>query len=219
MTWLQANRAARIGAKVGRAERWTVAFLAALLGAGIVGYAVGPMPSAYFVSVVALPVGVLVAAATLVRTARYPELQTLLRRVCEGALWGVAAIGVYDLYKPLAKLIFGLGLDPYRAMPVFGHLLSGLPLGSDGALLLGWAYHLWIAAACGVIFALLRPRGGVAAGVAWGLLLQAARLVAYPELAGLLTVDAELLVIGIMGHALWGAVLGAGLHFARWRHA
>jgi len=219
VTSLQAHRATGSDMRVGRAERWTAALLAAVLGAGVAGYLAGPMPLTYLVSIAALPVGVLLTCIGLYRSGRHEQLHSLLQRVSDGALWGVAAIGVYDLYKPLAKLAFGLGLDPYRAMPVFGHLLSGLPVGGDVALLLGWAYHVWIAAACGVLFALLRPRGGVAAGVLWGLLLQTVRLAAYPELTTLLTVDAEMLVVGIAGYALWGAVLGAGLHLARWRRA
>lgn len=212
--------ALRVGGRGPRAagERWVIAALAVVLAAGVAGYLAGPMPAAYLLSVAALPAGVLAACAGLYRGGRRGEARVLLQRVAAGALWGVAAIAVYDLYKPLAKAVFGYGLDPYRAMPVFGHLLSGLPAGSDGALLLGWAYHLWIAAACGVLFALLWARGGIAAGVLWGLVLQGARLAVYPELQALLTVDSELLVVGVIGHVVWGAVLGAGVRGMRLGH-
>src|SRR3970282_265862 len=53
-------------------------------------------------------------------------------------------------------------------MPLFGQLITGLPPSDGRALAAGWAYHFWNGLSFGKVYALLRPRGGVASGLVWG---------------------------------------------------
>lgn len=193
-----------------------------MAGAALIMGTLGPMPVNYALALGAMPGAVLLAAGILRwRERGDPETTGRARRfwgsLVSGLFWGLAASLVYDLYKPLVKLVLGLQFDPYRAMPHFGHAMTGLPPSSTGSLLAGWVYHFWIGMMLGMIFALLRPRGGILAAVVFVLLLQAVRLAVYPNVLRLSLEDPEFIANGVVGLALWGCVLGYGIK--RWERS
>ncbi len=191
------------------------ALFAGLAAASAAGWAFLPAPAEYLLSVAAFPLGAL-AGGGLLRWRRGAEAVDLFsRRLGRGCVWGLAATLVYDAYRPLVKLALDMSYDPYRAQPVFGGILTGLPEASAAAQIVGWGYHLWIGCLIGMIFSLVWPRGGVVAGVAFTLGLQVARWLVYPEVfvAGLQ--DEEFLANAVFGYGLWGVVLGAGVKWRR----
>ena len=133
--------------------------------------------------------------------------------------WGLVATLVYDLYRLLIKLLLALPFDPYRVQPVFGHIITGLPASHSLALFLGWGYHLWMGILLGMMFALVRPRGGALAGLVFVMMIQVVRLAAYPSVLQASWEDQEFVANGIIGMGLWGVVLGTGLRTWRWRDA
>jgi hypothetical protein len=195
------------------------AVLAALVLAAAAGCAWGVMPLAYTLSVAAMPLGLLLAGVILWQRGLAQYLHRSCAVLFMGALWGLLATLLYDLYRPVVKLIMDLPFDPYRVQPIFGHIITGLSASHPLALALGWAYHLWMGILLGMMFALIRPRGGLLAGLGFVALIQALRLFAYPSVLQASWEDPEFLANGVIGMALWGAVLGAGLrHWGR-RHA
>lgn len=179
----------------------------------------GTMPLNYALALGAMPAAVLLGVGFLQwRAARDAQTAAFKSRfwntLATGLVWGLAASLAYDLYKPLVKLVLGLQFDPYRAMPHFGHAMTGLPPSATGSLLAGWFYHYWIGMMLGMIFALLRPRGGALWAVLFVLVLQTVRLAVYPNVLRLSLEDPEFIANGIVGLALWGCVLGYGVK--RW---
>jgi hypothetical protein len=157
-----------------------------------------------------LPTAALLAGLALLRRGRYRQLRRLADLLLRGGAWGLAATLLYDAVRPAIRLVFGYAYDPYRAMPIFGQLITGqtdTPL----ALAAGWIYHFWNGISFGMIFALLRPRGGALAGLAWGVGLQVLMMITYPTLLRIRLEDPGFLVSGLVGHGVWGLALGAGL--------
>jgi len=191
-----------------------VFLLAFVTLAALGGYLGGLTPATYAMSASALPVGALLAVAVLWTRGRRKDLSRFTAHLATGALWGFLGLVAYDLYQPLVKWVTGATFETYRAMPVFGRILTGLPSTALGAILLGWAFHFWMGVMAGMIFVLLRPRGGLLAGLVFAMVLQTARLLAYPSRLPATLHDSDFLSLGIIGFSLWGAVLGAGIR--RW---
>jgi hypothetical protein len=184
--------------------------LAGTSGAAVLAHAFGPLPLSFSAPFVVLPAAALLAGLALLRRGRYRQLRGLADLLLRGGAWGLAATLLYDAVRPAIRLVFGYAYDPYRAMPIFGQLITGqadTPL----ALAAGWTYHFWNGISFGMIFALLRPRGGALAGLAWGLGLQVLMMVTYPTLLRIRLEDPGFLVSGLVGHGVWGLALGAGL--------
>ncbi|MBI3910699.1 MAG: hypothetical protein HY320_07175 [Armatimonadetes bacterium] len=185
--------------------------LASTSGAAIIAHTLALVPLAYAVPFVVLPSVALLLSVMLLRQRQYLGLHLFADRLLIGAIWGLLATLGYDAIRPLLKLAFGFTFDPYRAMPVFGSLMTGLPTTDPLAITVGWIYHFWNGLSFGMMFALVRPRGGPIAGMTWGLGLEGFMLAIYPSLLKARLDDPGFLAMGLVGHVLWGAVLGEGL--------
>ena len=185
--------------------------LAGSSGVGIIAHVLGPVPLSFSAPFVILPSAALLALAMLVGRGRADAVHALADRLSAGLVWGVAATAAYDAARPLVIGALGFSLDPYRAMPLFGHLITGRPTTDRLAIGAGWAYHSVNGVTFAMMLALVRPQGGWRAGVAWGLGLQALMLALYPSLMAVRVNDPEFLVTGVIGHIVWGIVLGEGL--------
>ena len=192
-------------------ELWFGAALAGASGAALLAYGFVGVPMTFTAPFVVLPSALIVAGLMLVRTQRYERLHVMSRRLLMGVAWALAATVVYDVSRPLIVLILGFSLDPYRAMPIFGQLITGLPAGDPLSLTAGWIYHIWNGVSFGLMYALVWPRGGAVGGWIWAMALQGLRMVTYPNLFQARVDDPPFLITGILGHSLWGVVLGVGL--------
>jgi len=188
--------------------------LAGLSGAAILSETFGPVPMRVTVPLIVLPGALLLTGLIFASRHRFGELDRFADRVLSGALWGLVATLAYDAIRPPLMWIFQYHFDPYRAMPVFGELITDQPRTTAVAIAVGWTYHFWNGLSFGVMFALMRPRGGAIAGLIWAMGLQAFMMWSYPTLMQLRLDNPGFLMAGIVGHAVWGLVLGESLR--RW---
>jgi hypothetical protein len=149
----------------------------------------------------------LAVAAAGISVARMPPLlrTAVLARVRAGLVAGVAATAAYDASRWLLAPI--LGVNPWAALPVFGVGLGAGQAEGWAAFALGMLFHAINGVAFATAYAVLIPRSGVVAGIAWGMGLELAMLAIYP---GWLKIDAiaEFGVMSLTGHLCYGAVLG-----------
>jgi hypothetical protein len=188
--------------------------LAGLSGAALLAETFGPVPMRVSVPLVVLPGTLLLTGMVFAGSHRFPELERFADRVMDGAKWGLVATVAYDVIRPLLMVIFRYHFNPYRAMPVFGSLITDQPKTAAAAITVGWIYHFWNGLSFGVMFALIRPRGGPVAGFIWAMALQGFMMWAYPTLLKLRLDNPGFLMAGLVGHSVWGLTLGASLR--RW---
>ncbi len=188
--------------------------LAATSGIAILTYAFAAVPMSLTVPFVVMPAMALITGAILRRRRLYSRLRVVADLLMLGCWTGLASTFAYDLIRPLLNVIFHLKFNPFLAMPVFGHLITGLPPEHPFAVMTGWIYHFCNGSSFGAMFALFRPQGGVATGLFWGLGLQCLMLATYPHLLQIRLDDPGFLYTGLAGHALWGVILGSSI--AKW---
>jgi hypothetical protein len=80
---------------------------------------------------------------------------------------------------------------------------------------MGLIYHFWNGISFWAMFAFIRPRGGTILGFIWGIGLQCLMMFAYPRLLQIRLNDPGFLTSSLIGHALWGIVLGKTVQ--QWR--
>lgn len=190
------------------------AVLALLSGAAILGETFTPIPMSVSVPLLVLPGALLLTGMVFASTRRFRELDRFADRAISGALWGLVATLAYDAIRPLLMWIFRYHFNPYRAMPVFGSLITDRAKTTTIAIVVGWIYHFWNGLSFGVTFALMRPRGGPVAGFIWAMALQGFMMWAYPTLMRIRLDNPGFLMAGLVGHTVWGVVLGSSLR--RW---
>jgi hypothetical protein len=188
--------------------------LAGLSGAAILAETFTPVPMRVSVPAVVLPGAILLVLMVFAGAKRFPELDRFADRAISGAKFGLLATVAYDIIRPLLMVIFRYHFNPYRAMPVFGSLILNEPKTAASAIAAGWVYHFWNGVGFGVMFALMRPRGGWVAGLVWAMCLQGFMMWAYPTLLKLRLDNPGFMMAGLVGHAVWGVVLGRSLE--RW---
>ena len=188
--------------------------MAGTSGAAVLAHTFGPVPMSFTVPFVVFPSASILVGAMLTRQGRFARLHRFSELVMRGALVGLGATLIYDAVRPLLVTALGLTFDPYRAIPIFGTLITGLPATDPASLAAGWIYHFWNGISFGMMFALVRPRGGIAWGVAWALALQGLMMLAYPALLQARLDDPGFMASGLIGHSIWGIVVGAGIQ--RW---
>lgn len=188
--------------------------LAGLSGAAVLAEAFTPIPMRISVPVVVLPGALLLTGMVFASTRRFRELDRFADRAISGAIFGLLATLAYDAIRPALMFIFRYHFNPYRAMPVFGSLITDEPKTTALAVAIGWIYHFWNGLSFGVTFALMRPRGGPVAGLVWAMVLQGLMMWSYPTLMRIRLDNPGFLMAGIVGHSVWGLVLGTSLR--RW---
>jgi hypothetical protein len=191
-----------------------VVCLAGLSGVALVAHVLWDIYMSWTAGFVVLPGAILIVILVFATRGRQSSARIIADRVIAGAKWGLVATLAYDVIRPL--LVWGLRLHfhPYRAHPIFGSLITGRPRDSAVAIGVGWTYHFWNGVAFGVMLALVRPRAGWATGLVWALTLQAVMMALYPKFLDVRLDNPGFLVSSIVGHGLYGIVLGSSLK--RW---
>ena len=188
--------------------------LAGLSGAAVLAETFGPVPMRVSVPLLVLPGALLLTGLVFASRRQYRELDRFADRAISGAIWGLVATLVYDAIRPVLMWVFRYHFNPYRAMPIFGSLITDQSKTTALAIAVGWTYHFWNGISFGVMFALIRPRGGPIAGWIWAMALQGFMMWSYPTLMRLRLDNPGFLMAGLVGHSLWGLTLGASLR--RW---
>lgn len=179
-------------------------------GVAITLWGLGKIPMSFTVSFVVLP-SVIILVALILYYKNNDKFQWFNNLIIQGGMWGLFATFFYDAIRPLLKLIFRFDFNPYRAMPIFGELITGLPQTDSLAIFAGWTYHFWNGISFGMMFALLAPKGGMLKGFIWSMLLQGLMMWVYPHFLAVRLEDPGFLMTGLVGHGLWGIVLGYGI--------
>jgi len=177
-------------------------------GGAILAHTFAQLPMLFTVPFVVLPSCILIGFAILLKQKLWVRLRLMASILAVGGCAGALATVVYDIVRPMLRAMFGFAFNPFGAIPVFGHLMTGLDPSQPLALAAGWTYHFWNGISFGMLFALIRPRGGIVGGTIWGLGLAVLMLLTYPTL---LHVDAHnpgFLWTDFVGHAVWGITLG-----------
>jgi hypothetical protein len=189
------------------------AFLASLSGLVLVLYAFAGLPLRYSGPFIAFPAGLMTLGFALFRRHHHAQLRRFAQLVLLGSAVGLAATLAYDVVRIGVKDLFGFGFDPFRAQRMFGSLMFQVPPESMAAHVAGWTYHVLNGTNFAVIFALLRPQGGLGWGLLWSLALEGFMLLVYPK-AVEIAPDVGFMTISVAGHLAWGTVLGLGVR--RW---
>ena len=184
--------------------------LASLSFAALLGQFYGLWPMQTFALYAMLP-GTLALTALGVRYRNQPRgLDNPSTWFFEGALAGVLAAAVYDLYR-LPFVLTGAPL--FKVFPRFGQLLLGADEPTWLVHALGWSYHFLNGAALGVMFLTMvrSPRQLFWGAVIWGLVVEGL-LLATPYAAFFqLHVNARFLFLTASAHLVFGLALGAWL--------
>ena len=188
--------------------------LACISGLAVLAHSFGGVKLTYSAPFIAMPSAAILTGIILLCRKQHARLHIFAEALWRGAVCGLAGTAVYDVSRPLLKWIFEFKYHPFRAMPIFGMLITGRPETDSFAITVGLIYHFWNGISFGMMFALLRPKGGMLLGLAWGLGLQLLMMIAYPRLLQIRLADPGFLTMGIVGHSLWGLMLGYGLR--RW---
>ena len=161
------------------------------------------MPAA--VSFIVVPAAIALVAIMLWVRGRH---QPFLNRFLVGIMSGFLATLVYDGSRWLIRSVFLIPFDPFRAHPVFGSLMLGIPETELVAIISGWIYHFYNGIAFGLIYALIAGPVRWPWAVAWSLTLEFLMILSYPDLMGVRLEDPGFLILSISGHFFWGVTLG-----------
>ena len=188
--------------------------LAGTSGLALVAHILMKLSMSWTAGFVALPATAALIILIFIGKGRHDRARIFADRLIAGAAFGLLATLAYDAFRPLLVAVFQLHFNPYRAHPIFGSLITGRPPSDGLAQVVGWMYHFWNGITFGMIFALVRPRGGPVAGLIWAETLQMFMMALYPKFLEVRLNDPGFLVTGLVGHGVYGLVLGASL--ARW---
>ncbi|MBI2982804.1 MAG: hypothetical protein HYY42_01210 [Chloroflexi bacterium] len=191
--------------------------LACTSGAGLIAATFLAVPLSFSAPFVVLPTAAILAGIAVAGRRDYARLHAFARLIIVGAVAGLLATVVYDVSRPLLRALFGFTFDPFRAIHIFGELITGRPAGDALADAAGWTYHFWNGISFGMMFALIRPKGGALYGLLWAEFLQVLMMAVYPAFLKARLDDLGFLTLGIVGHGLYGVVLGVLV--ARWARA
>lgn len=195
-------------------ELVVLAACAGMSGAALVAYIIWDFSMEWTVGFVALPLSAALVILIFIGKGRQDRARVFADRLIAGAVFGLIATLAYDAIRPVLVEVFQLHFRPFRAHPIFGSLITGRPPSDGLAQIVGWAYHFWNGIGFGMMFALVRPRGGPIAGLIWALTLEAFMLALYPKFLGVRLDNPGFLATSIIGHSVYGLVLGGTL--ARW---
>jgi len=182
--------------------------LASTSGAAILAHVFLRVPMVFTVPFVVMPTGAIIIVAILMRSRLYGKAHTFASQVTLGGLCGLTGTLFYDVVRPLLTVLIQFHYEPYKAIPIFGSLITHRPPTDGLAITMGWLYHAWNGITFGMMFALFRTRGGVISGIIWGIGLQILMFITYPHLLRIRWNDPAFMTVGLVGHGIWGAVLG-----------
>ena len=185
--------------------------LASTSGAAILAHTFAALPMAFTVPFIVIPSVFLLLGAMLAGRGRIAQLHLLAALLTVGTAAGTVATVAYDLIRLVLRWALGFSFNPFGAIPIFGQLMTGLSPAHPIALAAGIGYHFWNGISFGMMFALVKPRGGALPGVVWGLGLAALMLVTYTYLLHINPEDPGFLTADFVGHGVWGVVLGVAV--------
>ena len=131
--------------------------LACTSGAGLIAATFLAIPLSFTAPFIVLPTAAVLAGIALLGRGDHARLHVFARLILVGAVAGLLATVAYDVSRPILRTVLGFTFDPFRAIHIFGELITGRPAGDTWAEAAGWTYHFWNGISFGMMFALVRP--------------------------------------------------------------
>lgn len=173
-------------------------------GAALVVYIVTGAPLALVLGVLAIAGGVAVAVTVW---SGDDSRREWVRRVRVGVPTGLVATSAYDLSRWLLVQVAGFEASPFVALPLFGQALLSDAVGGGPQLVAGVAFHLLNGVAFGTAYTVWFGHRPFWFGIGFALGLEALMLAIYPGWLDIRTL-AEFTQISVLGHVVYGTVLG-----------
>ena len=129
-------------------------------------------------------------------------------RLTVGAWGGLVSTFAYDLSRYLGLEAGIFTHNPFLSHPVFGSLITGQPVASSLAAIVGWGYHFWNGFGFGIMYTLLAGNARWYYAVLWAMFLEVGWLTVLPATLPQLKLDGEWIAISLSGHGMYGVVLG-----------
>jgi hypothetical protein len=151
--------------------------------------------------------GAMIVGAGIWRRSASHDRAAVRQTVWAGIPAGVLATTAYDLSRFVLIELTGIQFWPFDIFTIFGQALIGV--GYTGSLIaaVGIVYHLANGIGFGIAYTIMFGRHGVLAGIVWALLLEVLMVTFYPGWLGLKALN-DFLQVSIVGHLVYGAVLG-----------
>jgi hypothetical protein len=182
-----------------------VAALCAVASLGaLVGYVLLGIPMTFTLTFTGLPSILLLF--TLAAFARRIDAGQFVHCLIAGAVGGFVATLAYDVSRWVIRVSGLLDYDGFKAIYIFGGWITGAP-GTPAAALAGWIYHFWNGIGFGIFYALIVGRGTWLAGLLYGLVMEGMMLGLFP-LFLTVTNRVDFILLSLIGHAIYGVVLG-----------
>lgn len=162
------------------------------------------MPAA--VSFIAVPGGLALTILGVVARKRRQEL--FLHLLTLGTWAGLLATCAYDVSRWVVQSTGWFSYDGFRAIPIFGSLMLGIPAHDPSAQVAGWFYHFWNGISFAIFYALVAGPAKWPWGLAWGMTLEGLMILSYPTLFGISLSNVSFWAISLGGHAVYGTILG-----------
>jgi hypothetical protein len=141
----------------------------------------------------------------------------LAARARTGALAGLVATLGYDAVRLGVVALFALRVRPLEALPHFGALLLGTGASPRAMLVAGTAFHYANGVLFGAAYALVVGARRWWYGILWGLALELLMMLVYPRWLSLAKVIGEFTVVSLIGHLVYGTILGTAVSRSRRR--
>ncbi len=151
--------------------------------------------------------GVLLAVAGFVLLGDSVFGRRLRPKILAGLVAGAVATVCYDISRILLISLTGSTIEPFEAWQLFGVSLVGTGASAELQWVAGTAFHLTNGLAFGVAFTIWLGDRGLLWGIGFALGLEIFMLGLYP---GWLNIRAfgEFTQVSVMGHVVYGSVLG-----------
>jgi len=175
-------------------------------GIGLVAYLLASLSLVLGIAL-AVAVGSLAAWAVWRKTPMASR-RSVRRRALVGVVAGAAATLGYDLSRLVLVNLLGFSFWPFDVFTVFGNLLLGTRVAGPIAKAGGLLFHYCNGIGFAVAFVFLFRSPGILLGLLWAGILEFFMVSLYPSWLKLQAWN-EFLSVSILGHAVYGLVLGA----------
>lgn len=130
------------------------------------------------------------------------------QKIVVGLKAGCIATLAYDLSRLLVVKLCNFPISPFKAFPLFGHLILGENASQAAVYIAGTAYHFVNGMLFTVAYCFAFGGRHWLYGVLWALGLEGAMLALYPTWLDLGKVMQEFTIMSMTGHVVYGSVLG-----------
>lgn len=171
----------------------------------LVAHIAGILPLPFFLTFFGVPSVLLLMA--MAAYAHWIDAGVFVHSLVLGLVAGLTATATYDLVRVLVQATGLFEYNAFRAIQIFGSWISGRPESAVPATVAGWTFHYWNGISFAVFFLLAFGRRPWWYGLVYGLVMEAAMLGLFPLFLRV-SDDIGFLSISLIGHAVYGSVLG-----------